>query len=198
MTTLLSEAKERYSYCSTQVNVPPGELKTSLHQYCDSIPDEDVNEPAGGREKESHVTILYGIKSAEGLAEIKKVIPKVVDSIPSIKVTLDEVSMFDTNPEFDVLKISVTSPAMFALHKLFKAVTEWESDYPDYKPHLTIAYLKKGTGKKYIGDTRFKGQSFEVPYFLFCNNEGGKTKVSLKKEEPVSEYRQFVKGQHGL
>mgnify|MGYP003352094323 CR=1 FL=1 len=26
----------------------------------------------------------------------------------------------------------------------------YTNDYPDYKPHITIAYVKKGLGKKYL------------------------------------------------
>jgi hypothetical protein len=34
------------------------------------------------------------------------------------------------------------------------------TNFPDYHPHSTVAYLKKGTGQKYID--KFKGQEHQV------------------------------------
>lgn len=37
------------------------------------------------------------------------------------------------------------------MNKLFKKLP-FTSDFPDYKAHATIGYLKPGTGKKYSGN----------------------------------------------
>jgi 2'-5' RNA ligase len=58
-------------------------------------------------------------------------------------------SLFE-NDEYDVLKFNVISNDLAKLNKLMKGNFEYTSNYPNYIPHLTIAYLKKGEGKKYI------------------------------------------------
>ena len=194
--------KPLYSYCSTQVNVPEP-LKSDILRYDDdSIDKADINEEAGGIEREVHVTILYGITSMEGLTAIQKHMPAIVKAVPSIKVRLSEISAFETNPEFDVLKIAVVSKQLEYLHELFKKITDFESDYPDYNPHLTLAYLKKGTAKKYVLDERFMGQEFHANQFLFCNNNGTKTPMPLggdtNKMVNESAYSKYARSFYGL
>lgn len=79
---------------------------------------------------------------------------------------MGEVSSFN-NPKFEVLKFDVESED---LHKLNKKFTKFPftSDYPEYHPHCTIAYVKKDKAKKYIdklndfADIKFK--SVKVVY----------------------------------
>lgn len=52
--------------------------------------------------------------------------------------------MFFSN-ENDVIKVNVEdlNGNLTQLNKLVKSNFEYQNDYPDYKPHITIAYAKK-------------------------------------------------------
>jgi len=44
------------------------------------------------------------------------------------------------------------------------------TDYPDYHPHMTIAYVKKGMGKKYAED--LKDFSITPDKFVYSKIDG--------------------------
>jgi 2'-5' RNA ligase len=66
----------------------------------------------------------------------------------AIKITTKNITHFET-PDYDVVKFDVKSKDLVKLNKLLTDSFEFTTDYPDYHPHMTIAYVKKGTGKKY-------------------------------------------------
>ena len=47
-----------------------------------------------------------------------------------------------------MLKVDVEGPQLRALNKRLMDEFGTSSEFKEYKPHLTIAYLKKGMGKK--------------------------------------------------
>lgn len=58
----------------------------------------------------------------------------------------------------------------------------YSTDYPDYHPHSTIAYLKPGSGKKYVKE--FKNIEFiATPEKIVYSkpNEDGSDKIVSKK-----------------
>lgn len=108
-----------------------------------------------GLETEPHTTLLYGLHSAE--------IPdsQVLEICKSVNIgplKLSNVSMFD-NPNYDVLKFDVENPNLHTINGELSKLPH-TTDFPDYHPHTTIGYLKKGTGQKYVD--ALKGLSYEV------------------------------------
>ena len=56
------------------------------------------------------------------------------------------------------------------------------SDYPDYHPHMTVAYLKPGKGKEYVNKL---GNMFEeinmVPqHVIYSRADGTKNKMPIR------------------
>jgi len=120
----------------------------------DEISEDDLYEEKGGLETEPHVTLLYGLHSDDiDDQEVLDISSKGIHSMG-----LGNVSLFQ-NKDFEVLKFDVEAPFLYAINKELTKLPH-TTDYPDYHPHCTIAYLKPGTGKKY---TKFlKGRVFEV------------------------------------
>ena len=92
-----------------------------------------------GRETDSHVTIFYGFKPDISEIEIRKILK---GTKPFTIQTL-KLSQFSNNPEYDVVKMDVASPELTRLNGLCRQYPH-ESDYPEYHPHLTLAYVQKG------------------------------------------------------
>ncbi len=65
-----------------------------------------------------------------------------------INITVKNITHFET-PDYDVVKFDVESEQMSKLNKLMTDNFDYTNDYPDYHPHMTVAYVKKGMGKKY-------------------------------------------------
>jgi hypothetical protein len=140
--TMLSEA----SHAATKTH---GCLMAMVEaQHCSSIIDfgkklvsEDTlyTAPGYGREDECHVTILFGFKPDINELQIRRII----QGIKPFTIRLKSISQFH-NSQFDVVKFDVESEDLVSLNERSKNFP-FESDYPVYHPHMTIAYVKPGT-----------------------------------------------------
>lgn len=168
---------------STQVNIPEQEAKPIL-DFVKSIPASELYEgdkPGEyGRETEPHVTALYGLT---GLGDDVRLVKGVAKKHSPIDLTLGKMSVF-SNPDshYDVLKLDVESPGLHAMNASLKNLP-YKSDFPNYHPHLTLAYLKKGQAQKYVGDTRFEGEKITIPELTHSSAERVKTKIALTPKQ---------------
>ena len=111
-----------------------------------AIDKKDIYDPDGdhGVEHNPHVTILYGLHDwLISDSDVEDALMK----FKAPKVRLGKLSIFE-NPSFDVVKIDVLSDDLAMMNKVFSDFPH-TSDFPDYRPHVTVAYVQKGTGKKY-------------------------------------------------
>lgn len=142
---LLEKKGDTYNYGAVMLYFNFPEIK-KIHN---KIEKNDLYEKEGdssyGIEDDPHTTLLYGIHSDE---VVDQDIVDVVSNIPFGICIINNVSIFD-NPEYDVLKFDVIGKGLKECNTALKKFKH-TNDYPDYHPHLTIAYLKKGLGEKYI------------------------------------------------
>lgn len=182
---MILEGKKIYSYGCAMLYFDFKELK-EIHG---KIYKEDIynDEPGYGLENEPHLTLLYGFHSDK--IEDKDIFDSILGhDIP--KLQLFNVSLFE-NDKYDVLKFDVRqkmdkySKKQDVLYKINSELSDkfpFSTDYPDYHPHSTIAYLKSGTGKKYVKE--FKDSEFIVdPVKIVYSkpNESGSDKIVSKK-----------------
>lgn len=168
-----------------------------LKELQDKIEQEDIYTEEGdktyGLEDEPHTTILYGIHSNEVSDE--EILNAVKDSNIGT-IILHNASIFE-NDKYDVLKFDAFNGE---LHKLNTKLQEFPftSDYPDYHPHATIGYLKKGTGKKYV--ELLKGVHYEVTpnKFVYSKPSGDKIEQPIGNEELVNEEKSYVGDNVGI
>jgi 2'-5' RNA ligase len=113
------------------------------------IKEEDIyddEENDFGYEDEPHCTILYGLHHYDSIVEdIKPYLPKLEDINDIIRAAI---TIFETE-EYDVVKFDIVSEKLKDLDKTLMDNFEYTNEY-DYHPHMTIAYVKKGEGTKYI------------------------------------------------
>jgi 2'-5' RNA ligase len=141
------------------------------------IDEDDLYEPKGetgfGKEKEPHVTILYGFHTDVLDADIDKEAKK----IKSPDITFGKISAF-SNEKFDVLKFDVESDDLHDLNKKF-AEFPHTNDYPTYHPHCTIAYLKPKMADKYIKKLS-DSKDMEIKVEKIVYSKADSTKKSYK------------------
>jgi N12 class adenine-specific DNA methylase len=174
-----SEAQPVHEHSSTQGNMPP-ELSKAVATYSQAIPDADLNpnpsEPnARQPENDIHVTVKY--RAGDGPAAVEKLLA----GQEPVTLTLGKTSVF-SNDDGDVLKVGVVdSPQLHDLNaKLTKAFPH-PDDFPDYKPHVTVAYLKSGEGKKYSGQDvpGVTGQTVTLNSITYSGKDGKQTEIPL-------------------
>jgi hypothetical protein len=93
-----------------------------------------------GRENTPHITIKYGFEPDLNEIEIRKILK----DIKPFHVKIKRLSIFDTNPEYDVVKFDAESSILNTLNKKCNEFKNHD-EYPVYNPHLTIAYVQKNT-----------------------------------------------------
>jgi hypothetical protein len=99
-----------------------------------------------GLETTPHMTILYGIHPDTPNEALKAA----CESLGTLEVRCQAVEVF-SNENFDVLKITVEkTPEIMKVRKMFTSEFYHINKFEEYNPHVTIAYLKKDKGEKYI------------------------------------------------
>jgi 2'-5' RNA ligase len=168
----------QYDYSSVQINIPAVIAHQVLRWSEKHVFDEDLynppNDKTHGREEDLHVTILYGIHSSLPNTTIS-----LLKECKPFHVKLGKISMFTTNELYDVLKIEVISDKLRSLNKLLKEKLENTQLYDTYRPHVTIAYLKKNKIAKIEDVDVFTGEEWPVKTIIFSSKSGEKTPIRL-------------------
>lgn len=137
------------------------------------IPEEDLDKTEG-RESDTHITLLYGL-----CADDPNLIKTALKNTNSVKATLKTVGFFRSNPENDVVIIKVESSDLEKLNKKLTSIFNIHSTHNEYKPHCTIAYVKKGKAAKYAGDTTFNDTKITFDKVVFINNKKEEQEIKL-------------------
>ena len=164
----------------------PEPLADRVRGFADLIPDEDVFDDAdgeSGREDEPHVTVLYGFHE-----DNSAVVAQAFSGQSGAVVTLGEISAFH-NDDNIVLKIDVNSPDLARLNSFARENFEVTSQFPEYHPHVTIAYLRHRKDDPYYYHkyfcSMFSGTEVAFDQLVFSSSDGKRGSVVLLPETPT-------------
>jgi hypothetical protein len=150
-------------YAFLMIDYDTPEIINDIHNLLtdDEIYTEDGKEY--GIEHETHVTLVPCLDNDVNIEELKKML------LPLDKyvLILSNVSMFTNNENYDVLKCDASSMALHDTNKKITSRFPTHSEYKDYNPHVTIAYLKKDVGNKYTKDMLSPLVVLKPKYFHF-------------------------------
>jgi len=168
--------KKRFGCLLVRFDIPNWDKITSF------IKKEDIYEGDGfGKEDDPHVTVLFGLKELYSGKDLKNWFS---DFTHPIEIKLTGVSIFE-NEEYDVVKFDVESPVLTKLNKIFKKLPIQET-YPNYHPHMSISYCKKGTAKKYIKKFK-KSYSLTSSIIELSNYDNSEYLYDVKINELINE-----------
>lgn len=162
----LLEKNASYSYGCMMLELDPTDNKCLaiavpfIQALQNTIKKEDLyidkKEPERhGLEEFLHCTILYGLENSVSKEEIDAI----VKDWKPIDIEIKGISIFENGDKgYDVVKLELTSKDLTKYNKALKELP-YKNDYPDYKAHITLAYVKLGTGKNYV-------QTFTQPIII--------------------------------
>jgi len=166
--------EKQHDYSSTQVNLPTDIAQKIMKWSHQFIAEEDVyTEDDHGRETEPHVTVLFGLHDNDAHS-----LKNALKGEKKVTMELKETSIFES-AQYDVVKFTVESEDLYRLNRKISDACENTQSHPSYSPHCTISYVKKGTGKKYIGNKEFDGTKLIIDHILFSDKNRDKTKIAL-------------------
>lgn len=165
-----------YAFLMIRYNTPQAiekvwELIDKNDLYLEEERPEDF-----GIEKETHVTVVPCLDNDVDIEEIKGML----SPIAKYNALFSRLSIFD-NPQYDVLKVDVHCRQLNNTNsKVLNKFTS-HSEYKDYHPHATVAYLKKGCGQKYLDKLTPSLYPLISREFMFSYHKDGEEKVERFK-----------------
>lgn len=174
---ILHENGQVHDYCTTQVNMNryfSTDEYVRLWNIATSIPAQDIYEnpqdDSFGLEHQYHCTIYYGLTNDNAFLSLDSEL----SNYGVVTAKIGKINAFrGTNDNYDVLKIEVISPQLQGLHdKVGDCCNHKEDSFPEYVPHITVAYIKPGTCKGYEGPCFLTGRVLTIDYIWFINRQG--------------------------
>ena len=179
MMSLLNEDKNhKFEYGCVMLYFTFPEMKY-LHKM---VNPEDIyteeDDSSFGLEDEPHTTLLFGLHDTVSLDDVKDV----MDEFKFGNLVAHNPSLFQ-NKKYDVLKFDIKYPTkggefLHLCNEEFKKFPH-TSDFPNYHPHMTIAYLKPGKGVKYIRKIGMIDYKLTPQYAVYSQPDGTKTKIEI-------------------
>jgi hypothetical protein len=175
------QAEDPREFASTQFNLDAGTYTSeqgsplpAIFSMAERIKESDLVED--GLEEEHHITIKFGLH-ADSPEEVRRV----VAGFGPVKVRLGKTSIFPGD-EHDVVKIDVGGDDLFRLNQLICNSLGCTDTHPEYKPHVTLAYVKPGLGEKYVGWDGAQGKTLGFSELVFSGKDRATTVISLVED----------------
>ena len=167
---------KEYEYGSICVSVPL-EISRSIRFWgSHNIPDANVIVDERyrdfGREGDPHITIKFGLQVKSHM-EVEKVVSK----FGAFKVELGGISKF-SHEGYDIIKVDVSSGKLRDLNLLVQDSLVCVYNYKKYKPHVTVAYVKRNSCDHLLSENCFKNTSWNVDHVFFSFKD--KIRISIK------------------
>ncbi len=166
-----------HTYSSTEIRLPV-DLSHAIHTWAQGAIPRSALAPDGIPDV-PHVTLLYGLHLWKDVDRVREA----VGQPGPILVTLGELAVF-TRPEQDVLYVSVESPALGRLREQLRESLPNRQEHTGYVPHVTVAALKPGEGRQWVGNREFAGREFTADAIVFSPKTGEEPTVLPLSPEP--------------
>lgn len=172
--------KKKYKFGNTQIDLPAeSEAHKSILDAQKEIPKEDMANDGSEEEADKpHLTVRYGLKD-EDHAKLKDFIQKQTP----FTAKLGKTAAFPPT-EFSDGAVPIHAPVEAPeLHKLNAEIEKHAnfapSNFPEYKPHVTVAYVKPEAADKHVGNSTTDGKTFHVSSISISNRDGDKESVPM-------------------
>lgn len=133
-------------------------------------------------EKWPHVTVLYGLHD-DATAEVVALLSAVARR-PRFRVV--DLSIF-TNPGCDVVKFGVTSRELVELNRRLKKFAHTDP-HDAFRPHLTLAFVRKGTGGRYAQKIRPPAE-YRGARFVYTTRHGERFEIPIPGFDPEAKLK---------
>jgi len=144
-------------YSCLMVGIGDPVLAQDIEQLHALIDPADVIE----LETDAHITIKYGLHTTN----FSEIVPFIKD-VESVSFVVGGLSLFSSDKQ-DVLKYEIQGEDLVRLREAVSILDNTDA-FPTYNPHVTVAYLKPGTGQHYLSfRSKSVGLTLPAKSFVF-------------------------------
>jgi 2'-5' RNA ligase len=167
----LTKFNSKYDYATAMVDIPG--MKEKIAEWRDeNLTPEMLEEEEANGDCDGHITILYGLLS-DDVGAVEDAIKEYGKK--SIEFKVGAIQIFENDT--DVISAKIISKDLDKLNKIISKLPN-ENKYDEYIPHMTMAYLKSGEGKQFVGKKPFS-EEFSVKEILLSDKNGKKKTIKL-------------------
>lgn len=174
------DGQHKYKFGNTQANLPQdSDAHKAISDFQNRIPkDHLANDGTDEEADKPHVTVRYGIQG-----DSKDKLREFIKGQKPFIAKLGKTAAFPPTEHSDgaaPLHAPVDSPE---LHKLNAEIQKHgdfaPSNFPEYKPHVTIAYVKPDKVAQHVGKPDTEGKTFNVNHISISDRDGNKEDVPM-------------------
>ena len=176
-----------YNYASIHVELASEEAENIISDARALLDPDDVVK----LEDNPHITVKYGIRVPDGfgrkLPEVKARAKELLERFAPPTAVLGKIGIFERSHRGDseVIYLRIDSPDIRRLNHEICRNLDVEHTHSDYVPHLTLAYVKPGTAKKYDGKALVtSGATMFFHTITFSGKRAGKMEIAFKGVNP--------------
>lgn len=179
--SLKPKEESPYKFSCAMLNLNPSVASVVDYWVKKNIPKESlyIDEDTGhdGYEDTYHVTLKYGIHD-----ESPEKLKNLVNGFGPIPLNFGIIEKFDA-PNFDVIHIKINDNNILEdVNKLITENIDNTETHSSYRPHVTLAFVKKGSCDNLIDNSFFDSLSDEVDEIYFNSKNGEESFISLQLE----------------
>lgn len=170
-----------YKKANVQIGLP-ATAAAKIFEVSARIPDEELG--GDGREDKPHITVKFGVEE-----NINKLYWAVGEQAP-FTITLGKTHVFKPSSSSDgqaPVVAEAHAPDLGVLHELVDSAVGNRPDDFEYKPHVTLAYVKPEVADKYEGLDWVEGLSFTVDSLTLSRSTGVKTEIPFGYKKTAGE-----------
>lgn len=169
--TKLEEKERPFNYLCLDMNKVLGsEYDEQYHNFQSQLdPNLIYTEPDGyGLERYHHITIFYGL-----VQDSFDIISEFIKTLGPISIYVGDITFFrNEDKPYDVMKFEIRSDGLEKIFHFIKNNLENDYNWDEFKPHMTVSYIKKDAFKEYENENLvpkldFQYQEFKVNEILY-------------------------------
>jgi 2'-5' RNA ligase len=142
----------------------PDEFAAACRAFAAAIPDKEL--ATDGRETNPHCTLRFGLHSLDPTPVLRS-----VAELGTLQFVPGRLGVFKGD-QYDVLYVSCENAHDWTRwHRAVEHLPHTDT-HDRYVPHVTLAYLRPGKGKEYLGRDDLAGEPLSVPSVVYATPDG--------------------------